>query len=96
MVPYESQYSYRGVLQIQINKVTSGHRGAIPKSCNSEKEQHLLIEVFIKLPNTSLLGFIFKGMNFRIILQLKTMVVYFNIKMNLHQVIRYINIIGLV
>lgn len=64
-IPHKSRFSYRGFLQIQINKVMFHYRGTIKKGHNSEKEHHLLIESFLKSTNTSLLSY-------GVILQLKT------------------------
>lgn len=49
-----SHGSYRGVLQIQINKAMFHYRGAIKKGHYPEEEHHLFIKMFLDSTKTSL------------------------------------------
>lgn len=77
MVPHESWYSHRVVLQIQINKVMFHYRGAIKKGCNPEKEHHVLVELFLKSTNTSF----FISWSY---ITVKNKMIYLNIRINFH------------
>lgn len=52
-----SHGSYRGALQIQINKVMFHYRGAIKKGHYPEKDHHLLIKMCLDSTKPSLSSF---------------------------------------